>query len=147
MFEKYKNKSKEESSNLPIKTPSVLGSNLKFQGELSADEDLIIQANVRGKISHNIKSLTVGRLGHVEANISAVLIIIEGTVVGDLSGEEEVIIKRSGKVTGNLSAPSVTIEKGATINGQIEMNKKVHADYEEKSSSLFESDVIVAGEK
>ena len=38
---------------------SVLGPTLKFRGELSAQEDLIIQGSVEGSITHT-QNLTVG---------------------------------------------------------------------------------------
>ena len=108
----------------PFKTPSVLGPTLKLKGELSGGEELIIQAAVEGLIAHHTKSLTVGRFGRVKANIHANVIIIEGTVEGDLTGDEEIIIKNTGKVTGNLFAPRIMVEHGATFNGRIEMKLK-----------------------
>ena len=108
----------------PLKVPSVLWPSLKLKGELSGSEELIIQAAVEGVIAHHTKSLTVGRFGRVKANINANVIIIEGTVEGDLTGDEEIIIKSSGKVTGNLSAPRIMLEHGATFNGRVEMKLK-----------------------
>ncbi len=108
----------------PFKAPSVLGPTLKLKGELSGGEELIIQAAVEGLIAHHTKSLTVGRFGRVKANIHANVIIIEGTVEGDLTGDEEIIIKNTGKVTGNLFAPRIMVEHGATFNGRIEMKLK-----------------------
>ena len=49
---------------------SVLGPTLKFKGELSADEDLLIQGAIEGSIQHS-SSLTVGESGRVKADIEA----------------------------------------------------------------------------
>ena len=133
----------------PYKAPSVLGPTLKLKGELSGGEELIIQAAVEGLIAHHTKSLTVGRFGRVKANINANVIIIEGTVEGDLTGDEEIIIKNTGKVTGNLFAPRIMVEHGATFNGRIEMKLKdiSSSDLTKKTSERsIGADVMVVSE-
>src|SRR5215470_12036926 len=62
--------------------PSVLGKTLVFKGELSADEDLILQGRVEGSI-HHTQSLTVGIDGVVVGDIHARSIVIEGRVEGN----------------------------------------------------------------
>ncbi len=54
---------------------SVLGPTLYFKGDLSAEEDLLIQGRVEGSITHT-QRLTVGAQGTVKANIRAQLIIV-----------------------------------------------------------------------
>src|ERR1035438_2084812 len=66
---------------------SVLGPTLFFKGDLSAEEDLLIQGRVEGSITHT-QRLTVGPQGTVKANIRAQLIIVEGTVDGDLQADK-----------------------------------------------------------
>ena len=61
---------------------SILGPTLYFKGDLSAEEDLLIQGRVEGSITHT-QRLTVGPQGTVKADIKAQLIIVEGTVDGD----------------------------------------------------------------
>jgi cytoskeletal protein CcmA (bactofilin family) len=100
---------------------SVIGPTLVFKGELSADEDLVIEGTVEGTIAHQEKNLTVGKRGRVKANIQAKSVSIEGTVVGDVRCDERVELCASANVTGNISAPRVQLADGATFNGSIEM--------------------------
>jgi cytoskeletal protein CcmA (bactofilin family) len=102
---------------------SVLGPTLYFKGDLSADEDLLIQGRVEGSITHT-QRLTVGPQGTVKANIRAQLIIVEGTVDGDLQAEKSVFVKETAKVRGNIFAPSVSILEGACFSGNIDMDGK-----------------------
>src|SRR5277367_5451274 len=102
---------------------SVLGPTLYFKGDLSAEEDLLIQGRVEGSITHT-QRLTVGAQGTVKANIRAQLIIIEGTVDGDLQAEKSVFVKETAKVRGNIYAPSVSIIEGACFSGTIDMDGK-----------------------
>ena len=98
----------------------MLGPSLRFRGELSAQEDLIIQGSVEGSITHT-QSLTVGTDGSMKGDIRARVIVIDGKVEGDLYATESVNIRATAKVKGNLFAPRVGITEGAFFQGQIEM--------------------------
>ena len=102
---------------------SVLGPTLYFKGDLSAEEDLLIQGRVEGSVTHS-QRLTVGAQGTVKADIRAQLIVVEGTVDGDLRAESSVVVKESAKVRGNIFAPSVSILEGACFSGNIDMDGK-----------------------
>jgi cytoskeletal protein CcmA (bactofilin family) len=114
--------SRVPESRVPEAAPraSVLGPSLRFRGELSAQEDLIIQGSVEGSITHT-QSLTVGTDGSMKGDIRARVIIIDGKVEGDLYATESVTIRATAKVKGNLFAPRVGITEGAFFQGQIEM--------------------------
>src|SRR5271168_5434075 len=99
---------------------SVLGPTLRFRGELSAQEDLIIQGSVEGSITHT-QSLTVGTDGTMKGDIRARVIVVDGKVEGDLYATESVNIRATAKVKGNVFAPRVGITDGAFFQGQIEM--------------------------
>jgi cytoskeletal protein CcmA (bactofilin family) len=99
---------------------SVLGPTLKFRGELSAQEDLIIQGSVEGSITHT-QSLTVGTDGTMKGDIRARVIVVDGKVEGDLYATESVNIRATAKVKGNVFAPRVGIVEGAFFQGQVEM--------------------------
>jgi cytoskeletal protein CcmA (bactofilin family) len=102
---------------------SILGPTLFFKGDLSAEEDLLIQGRVEGSITHT-QRLSVGPQGIVKANIRAQVIIVEGTVDGDLQAEKSVVLKDTAKVRGNLYAPSISINEGASFSGNIDMSGK-----------------------
>lgn len=102
---------------------SVLGPTLFFKGDLTAEEDLLIQGRVEGSITHT-QRLTVGPQGTVKANIRAQLIVVEGTVDGDLQADKAVFVKETAKIVGNIFAPSVSILEGASFSGRIDMDGK-----------------------
>src|SRR5476649_868290 len=99
---------------------SVLGPTLKFRGELSAQEDLIVQGSVEGSITHT-QSLTIGTDGSMKGDVRARVIVVDGKVEGDLYATESVSIRATAKVKGNVFAPRVGITEGAFFQGQIEM--------------------------
>jgi cytoskeletal protein CcmA (bactofilin family) len=104
----------------PAQKVSVLGKTLVFKGELSADEDLILQGRVEGSI-HHTQSVTIGMDGVVIGDTHARSIVVEGTVEGDLHGVASVLIAATATVRGNISAPRVGITEGANFNGSVDM--------------------------
>lgn len=101
---------------------AVIGSKIIFKGELSGDEDLLIQGQVEGTVKLNGNNLTIGKLGNVKADLSAKSITIDGTVEGDIVADEQIIINASSVITGNVIANRVTLEDGAKFRGSIEMD-------------------------
>ena len=108
------------------KKVSVLGKTLVFKGELSADEDIILQGRVEGSI-HHTQSVTIGVDGVVIGDTHARSIVVEGTVEGDLRGVVSVLIAATATVRGNISAPRVGIMEGANFNGSVDMTSPVAA--------------------
>jgi len=109
-----------ESDARATKGTSVLGPTLTFRGgELSSDEDLIIEGTVEGKIAHHSHHLTIGKQGKVKADVRARLITVYGTIEGDLHGDEGVHIAATAQVHGNVVAPRVSLENGARFQGSI----------------------------
>jgi cytoskeletal protein CcmA (bactofilin family) len=98
----------------PASRASVLGPTLKFRGELSAQEDLIVQGSVDGSITHT-QSLTIGTDGSMKGDVRARVIVIDGKVDGDLYATESVNIRATAKVKGNVFAPRVGISEGAFL--------------------------------
>jgi len=99
----------------------VLGKTLLFRGELTAEEDVILQGRVEGSIRH-ARNLTIGTEGSVLGDVYASHLTVEGLVEGDLHCSEAVIVRATAQVRGNIFAPRVGIMEGATFNGRVEMD-------------------------
>jgi len=104
--------------------PAVIGSSLIIDGTIHGDEDLLIEGTVKVDISLPSNVVTVGTGGTVEAKIHAAVVVVEGAVRGDLVGEEQVEIRRSGNAQGNIVAPRVGLEDGAQFKGNIDMSNQ-----------------------
>ncbi len=99
---------------------AVLGATLRFKGELSAEEDFVLQGRIEGSIQHT-QCVTIGTEGSVLGNINARVITVDGTVEGDLHGSDSVVVHATGRVTGNIFAPRVGLVEGSFFSGRIEM--------------------------
>lgn len=103
---------------------SVIGPTLIFKGELSANEDLIIEGQIEGTIAHQDKNLTVGKNGRVNADIHAQIVEIQGEVHGDIRGDQLVKLTSSAVVNGNIHCGRICMEDGAIFSGTIRMERK-----------------------
>jgi len=99
---------------------NVIGSTIIIEGEISGDEDLIIQGTVKGKIALK-ESLIVERSGVVEADIDTRNVEISGQVTGNIHSSERVEIKSEGRMTGDIKAPRILIADGAKFKGNVDM--------------------------
>ena len=100
---------------------AFIGSTLVVKGEVSGDQDLIIEGRIEGPLSLPGHGITVGRNGQIMGDLTAQLIRIEGFVEGNLQGEEKIILCRSANVRGHLIAPRVVLEEGCWFKGGIRM--------------------------
>ena len=100
----------------------MIGSSIVIKGTVTGDEDLLIEGKVEGTIDLNSNVVSVGQSGRVSADINAKIVNIEGEVTGDITGNEKVVISKSGNVRGNIVAPRVTLEDGAIFKGSIDMD-------------------------
>jgi cytoskeletal protein CcmA (bactofilin family) len=103
---------------------AAIGASIRIKGDVSGDENLVIQGHVEGTIKLQGHNVTISKTGKVRANIEANQIIVEGELQGDMLGEEKVIIRETGNVFGNIIAPRVTLEDGAMFKGSIEMEPR-----------------------
>jgi cytoskeletal protein CcmA (bactofilin family) len=103
------------------KNVSVIGPTLVFKGELSADEDLVIEGTIEGTIAHHKKNLTIGDKGRVTANIHASSVLVEGELNGDIHSDGLVSLANGAAVNGNIYCTRLVMEDGARFNGKIEM--------------------------
>lgn len=105
----------------PKENAAAIGASIRIKGDVTGDENLIIQGHVEGTIKVQGHNVTISKTGKVKADIEASQIIVEGELLGDMHGEEKVIIRETGNVHGNIIAPRVTLEDGALFKGSIEM--------------------------
>ena len=101
-----------------------IGKSISIKGDLTGNEDMVIEGKVEGKVDLPNNQLTVGANGTVRAEISAKAVVVVGRVAGNVHGTERVEIQGTGIVEGDVSAPRLVVAEGAVLNGAIKMTKK-----------------------
>lgn len=100
---------------------TIIGSSIVIDGEISGDEDLVIQGTVKGKIALK-ENLNVENSGVVEADIQTATVEISGQVTGNIVASDKVEINADGRMVGDIRSPRILIADGATFKGNIDMD-------------------------
>jgi cytoskeletal protein CcmA (bactofilin family) len=98
-----------------------IGPSITIVGDVSGDEDLTILGKVEGKIVLPKHSVTIGHGGRVKADIQAKFVSVAGEVHGNLVAGEQIVIRKTATMLGNLTAPRVGLEDGCRFRGSVEM--------------------------
>jgi len=106
-----------------------LGSSLHVKGEISGNEDLLIDGSVEGLIQLDERKLTVGATAKVTADIIAREVVVFGNVKGNLRAKDRIEIKKDGSVNGDLTTARIMIEDGAYFKGSIEIDKSAEKEH------------------
>ncbi|MCL1911228.1 MAG: polymer-forming cytoskeletal protein [Leptospirales bacterium] len=102
---------------------SIIGEGSEFKGEFKINGLLRIDGNFRGTIETSGKVL-IGRTGNAMTDIKARLVVIGGTIKGNIFASERVVFLSTGKIIGNIITPSLVMEDGVSFEGNCTINRK-----------------------
>ncbi len=101
---------------------ATIGKSVQIKGEISGSENLTIEGRIEGRIDLGGHDLRVGPNGHVQADIHAKAVLIEGEVKGDVTADDKVELSTTGSLQGDIRAPRVALANGARFKGSIDMD-------------------------
>lgn len=100
--------------------PFTLSRNLTVTGEISAEEDLVIDGTVNGTIRVPGHAIVIGPGAEIKADVLAKHIDIRGRVDSSVVASERAVLRDGARVTGRVVSPRLVVEEGAEINGQLD---------------------------
>jgi len=100
--------------------PFTLSKTLKVTGEISAEEDLVIDGTVNGTIRVPGHAIVIGPAAEIKADVLARHIEIRGRVDAAVVATERAVIRAGARVSGRVVAPRLVVEEGAVIDGQLD---------------------------
>lgn len=128
----------EEPSSTPLRqallppTAFRVGEKLAIKGEIVGEGDLELAGRFEGVI--NVQgTVAIGDRAEVDADITASTIIVGGKVRGNLSAAGRVEILPQGMLTGNLRSGSFTAADGASVKGEIVVERGAKSKLEASS--------------
>jgi len=92
----------------PQSKVAILGPTLRFKGELSAEEDFILQGSLEGSIS-NPQCVTIGTEGTVTGDIRARVITIDGKIEGEVQSDGSLTVGENALIKGEIKTRAVTL--------------------------------------
>jgi cytoskeletal protein CcmA (bactofilin family) len=91
-----------------------------IEGRVSGSGEIVVNGLVNGTIDATGR-VVVAPQGRVEATVHGKTVTVAGAVVGDITADERIELSASARVEGNITAPRILIEDGATFRGQVNM--------------------------
>jgi cytoskeletal protein CcmA (bactofilin family) len=96
---------------------TLLGRGASFEGKLTFEGTVRIDGRFKGEVFSD-DVLVIGEGAHVEAEIDIGEVIIQGTVIGNVKAKRSIEIHAPGRVKGDLTTPSLQIDKGVIFEGR-----------------------------
>jgi cytoskeletal protein CcmA (bactofilin family) len=106
---------------------TTIGHSITINGEVSSDETLRVDGNVRGQIHMREAELTIGQSARVEAEVRATRVLVLGTVKGNIAASSRIELGASSNVTGDITADVVVLVEGARFHGRVDMDRRTIA--------------------
>ena len=110
----------QKNEELPIK--AYLGSDALFKGTLSFEGTVRIDGKFEGQVNTN-DTLVIGETGDMKADVTVGTLICKGQLHGEVVATKKIEMYPASKITGDIQTPALSIDLGATINGQLNMTK------------------------
>ncbi len=124
--DKKKKKGKEHTllnSNRSLNPVTGIGSSLSLNGNLRGKEDLHVDGKVKGTITIENHTLTIGPNGQIEADLQAKNIFIKGHVKGNIRASDKVYIQDAAQVLGDIIAADISAMDGTHFEGNAKIQK------------------------
>ncbi len=96
-----------------------IGRSVRVEGKVISTEDLTIDGDVEGSIELGDHSLTIGSSATIKADLVARNITISGAVTGNVRAREQLDVRATGSVVGDIAAPRLAMAEGAVIAGHV----------------------------
>lgn len=106
---------------------AVIGKSVQIRGEVKGNEDLLVEGLVEGTITLSDSRLTIGSKAHVQANVSARDVVVQGGLKGDINASGRVELRAGSNMTGDIHAARLSIEENAFFSGKVELNTSATA--------------------
>lgn len=103
---------------------SRIGPTLHLKGDLSGDEDLLIEGSVTGIVAPGNRSITIGPDARVSGEVSGRVITVEGCVDGKIAAQDTVNVLRHATVRGEVSGLEIHLDDAVQL-GDVVLSGKM----------------------
>ncbi len=118
----FKNIKDEKVSPELLNSSNNIGKGTTFTGNIETFGNIRIEGKIVGDLISKSKVI-VGQSAEIEGNIIGQFIDVEGTVNGTLKASDQLSLKSTCKINGDVEAGKLVVEAGAVFNGKCKMGK------------------------
>jgi cytoskeletal protein CcmA (bactofilin family) len=101
---------------------TVIARSTRVEGRVHLTGEIVINGEHKGAIEGS-GSVHIAENGRVEAKVHARDVSVAGQIKGDITATERIELSASASVEGNIEAPRILIQDGATFKGQVIMKE------------------------
>jgi cytoskeletal protein CcmA (bactofilin family) len=115
----FKNKSTQRDG---FAIDTLIGPDVVIRGDLEFSGGLYVEGRVIGKVTAidgKPASLVLAEQGAVEGEIRAPVVIVNGTLTGDVHASERIELAQKARVEGNVHYSVVEMSAGAQLTGRL----------------------------
>lgn len=116
-------KSKQELS--PQQGINLINEGTRIQGDVMAQGDIRIDGQLTGDVQTRGR-LAIGASGKVKGQLNGSQVDIAGAVDGDIVVSGALTLRKTARVTGDLTVGKLVIEEGAMFTGKCTMTEMVN---------------------
>lgn len=102
---------------------AIIEEGCRFEGNLSFTGTVRIAGYVNGTIFSN-DTLIVSEGAVINADINANIVVISGSVKGNIKATSRVEMRRPARFEGTVTSPSLIVEEGVIFHGITKMKDK-----------------------
>ncbi|OGF26171.1 hypothetical protein A2331_01815 [Candidatus Falkowbacteria bacterium RIFOXYB2_FULL_34_18] len=115
----------KEDVNVSVKdAETIIGPSIKIKGNFHGQGNMIIEGIVEGSVK-TMNRLLIRDKAKITASIEAKEVRVGGEVQGHIKVGGYLEITSTAKIFGDIETSEISIERGAIINGKINMIKEV----------------------
>lgn len=123
---------------MPRESLTFIGEDAEFNGKLYTRGAI----RINGKFEGDLKAdglIQIGPTGKVKTHLVGRKIIVEGSLLGNITASEEVVITETGRVMGDITTPHLQLGKGVVVNGKINITGGQPKNSKQLLSETFET--------
>ncbi len=99
---------------------SVIDQSCEMEGRFRFAGTLIINGKFRGELL-SPDTLLVGESAELEAEVRVGTVIVNGSVIGNITARERVELRAGARIAGGIVTPALVLEEGVVFDGRCSM--------------------------
>ncbi len=113
-----------KNNNNEIDNINIIAAGTSIQGDLKTDGVIRLNGTLRGNLETSEK-LVIGQNGKVEGDVKCKNADVEGNVIGTISVQGLLSLKRTANIQGDIVTKQLSVEPGSLFTGTCKMSKSV----------------------
>ncbi len=117
---------------------TIIGEGSSFEGRFMVNGGIRIDGKFEGEML-KVSNVTIGVTGKVKSNISALSIVVEGVLIGNIDAKIRVMLLPTSRVYGDITTPELIIHNGVVFEGKLKIVQDRNISIREEVEKLYRS--------